>query len=104
VVGHGFTLTNIDITSRTYTGIVHNLEVEGAGTYVADGFLVHNCRCSFTALSREEAADEGIDAEGPDTEPDEGFGQAPDEKGTDWADPDDYAPPIGEVLEHVLDR
>ena len=66
--------------------------------------LHFRCRCSFTALSRQEANDEGIDAEGPDTDPDEGFGEAPSEKGTDWADPDDYAPPIGDVLDHVLDR
>lgn len=60
------------------------------------------CRCSFTALSREEAEDEGVDADGPEIDADEGFGDAPEEKGTDWADPGDYPKAIGEVLEHVM--
>ncbi|WP_366558513.1 hypothetical protein [Phenylobacterium sp.] len=48
-----------------YTGNVYNLEIEGARTFVADGFLVHNCRCTKSALSREEAEDEGISDSAP---------------------------------------
>lgn len=62
------------------------------------------CRCSFSALSREEAEDEGVLADGPDVDAGEGFGDAPDKKGTDWADPDGYPAAIGDVLEHELDR
>lgn len=45
---HLFTLRRIDISPMKHTGVVHNLEVENAGTYIAGGFLVHNCRCVLT--------------------------------------------------------
>jgi len=45
----------------------------------------HGCECTRTALSQEEAEDEGIDTRGPDVEADEGFGVRPDEQGDDWA-------------------
>lgn len=48
--------------------------------------LLHfKCECIKTALSQEEAEDEGIDTRGPDVEADEGFGARPDESGDDWA-------------------
>lgn len=43
------------------------------------------CECTKTALSQEEAEDEGIDTRGPDVDVDEGFGARPDEQGDDWA-------------------
>jgi SPP1 gp7 family putative phage head morphogenesis protein len=49
--------------------------------------LHHNCRSTVVALSAEEAADEGVNDEAPDAEPDEGFGAAPGKEGLDW-DPD----------------
>ena len=43
-----------------------------------------NCSCTVTALSPEEAKDEGIDDEGPDVEVDDGFGAEPSVEGKDW--------------------
>lgn len=60
------------------------------------------CRCSFTALTLEEAKAEGYvaDDEGPDAEPQKGFGS--DEE---W-DPggDDYPAPIGQHFDDLLER
>ena len=40
--------------------------------------LLHfRCQCTKTALSQEEAEDEGIDTRGPDVDADEGFGARP---------------------------
>lgn len=66
--------------------------------------LHFRCRCTFVALSPEEAEDEGIDSDGPDVEAGEGFGAPPSQQGDDWADPGDYPAPIGDVLSDVLDR
>jgi uncharacterized protein with gpF-like domain len=46
--------------------------------------LHHCCECRITPLSPEEAAEEGIDDEGPDVEADEGFGEEPEDVGKDW--------------------
>jgi SPP1 gp7 family putative phage head morphogenesis protein len=46
--------------------------------------LHHQCECTVTALSPEEAKDEGIDDEGPDVEVDDGFGAEPSVEGKDW--------------------
>ena len=46
--------------------------------------LHFNCCCTVTALSPEEAADEGVDEEGPDVDVDEGFGAEPSSVGSDW--------------------
>jgi SPP1 gp7 family putative phage head morphogenesis protein len=46
--------------------------------------LHFNCRCTITALTPEEASEEGIDTAGPDVEADEGFGAAPSSEGADW--------------------
>ena len=46
--------------------------------------LHHQCECTVTALSPEEAADEGVDEEGPDAEADDGFGEEPSVEGKDW--------------------
>lgn len=59
------------------------------------------CRCSFTALSREEAHDAGYDSddEGPEVEPQEGFGDD-----GDWdPNPGDYPADIGSILGRELD-
>lgn len=48
--------------------------------------LLHfQCGCTATALSEEEAEEEGIDTRGPNVDVDEGFGAEPDEEGEDWA-------------------
>jgi Phage Mu protein F like protein len=57
------------------------------------------CECTKTALSQEEAEDEGIDTRGPDVEAGEGFGARPDEEGDDWApDLSNMAPALREAL------
>lgn len=62
-----------------------------------------NCRCSFTALSAEEAGEEGIDTEGPGAEAEDGFGGRPSSEGSDWApNASDYPAAVGDVLENVL--
>ena len=59
----------------------------------------HACECTKTALSQEEAEDEGIDTRGPDVDADEGFGARPDEEGDDWApDLSNMAPALREAL------
>lgn len=64
--------------------------------------LHFNCRSIITPLSEDEAQDEGIDEEGPDVEPDEGFGRQPS-VGGDW-EPDlaDYPPAIADILKSRL--
>ena len=68
--------------------------------------LHFNCRCSFTALSEDEARDAGgADDEGPDADADDGFGDAPNEDGEDWQpDEGDYPAAVGDVLADVLDQ
>lgn len=62
-----------------------------------------NCRCSFTALSPEEAGEEGIDAEGPGVEVGAGFGGRPSAEGSDWTpDIGNYPAAVGDVLERIL--
>ncbi len=64
--------------------------------------LHFQCRCTFTALDDEEAADEGIDEAGPDVDALDGFGQAPTED--DW-EPDSsrFDDDIGAALDDKLD-
>jgi SPP1 gp7 family putative phage head morphogenesis protein len=64
-----------------------------------------NCRCTLVALSDEEAADEGVTPDEPDSEAAEGFGGRPSTEGADW-EPDtaDYPDAIGAVLDDVLGR
>jgi SPP1 gp7 family putative phage head morphogenesis protein len=61
-----------------------------------------NCRCSFTALTEEEAREEGFEGDEPDVEAADGFGGDRDE---DY-EPDlgDYADDVRSVLDRVLDR
>jgi SPP1 gp7 family putative phage head morphogenesis protein len=65
-----------------------------------------NCRCSFSAISAEEAGenDDAVDEEGPDVDADDGFGDRPSETGADWDGPDlgDYPAAISDVLRDVL--
>lgn len=68
--------------------------------------LLHpNCVCSFSALTKEEAAEEGYesadDEDGPDVDAADGFGDSDDE----WSpDMDDYPSQISEILERVLEK
>jgi SPP1 gp7 family putative phage head morphogenesis protein len=63
---------------------------------------LHNqCRCSYIALTEQEARDEGAADDGPDAPPAVGFGAppAPD----DWQpDPARFDDPIREILERAL--
>jgi hypothetical protein len=52
---HAFKLANIRRATSRYTGKVYNLEVAGSPTFVAGGFLVHNCRCVVTAWHKSWA-------------------------------------------------
>lgn len=62
--------------------------------------LHFNCRCTYTALDEEEAAEEGITDEPPDVDADDGFGSAPS---SSWRpDPDEYAAAIGDALRDRL--
>jgi len=57
--------------------------------------LHFNCRTVLSPLSAEEAADEGVAEEEPDTDADEGFGGTPDED--DWEpDAEDYPAEIAD--------
>lgn len=60
------------------------------------------CRCTFTALDPEEAAEEGVDDEGPDAEAGEGFGGAPTDD--DW-EPDSsrFDDDVAAVLDDKLE-
>jgi uncharacterized protein with gpF-like domain len=62
--------------------------------------LHHQCECTITALSDEEAQEEGVDEEGPEVEVDEGFGAEPSSVGQDWeADLSNLDPELRELLE-----
>lgn len=82
--GYFHVSTVISIVDMPYSGELCDLSVEHDETYVAGGFIVHNCRHTLTPLSPEEAEAEGIDDAMPDAEPDEGFGDAPSKAGEDW--------------------
>ena len=49
-VGHTVTVPGehpiVNVVSDPYTGWVYNLTVAGTNSYVANGFVVHNCQCS----------------------------------------------------------
>lgn len=65
--------------------------------------LHFNCRCSFVALTAEEAGEEGVAPEAPDDQAEEGFGDRPSDVGDDWApDVRDYPAAVGDVLGDVL--
>jgi hypothetical protein len=64
--------------------------------------LLHfQCACIITALSAEEAGEEGVDEEGPDVETDEDFGEPPSgepwEPDLSWFDPE-----LREAIEAAL--
>jgi SPP1 gp7 family putative phage head morphogenesis protein len=61
------------------------------------------CECTVTALSPEEASDEGVDDEGPEVDVDDGFGDQPSSEGKDWApDLTDVDPDLRAALEERL--
>lgn len=68
--------------------------------------LHFNCRSVVTPLSPEEADDEGgVDDEGPDNEPTEGFGTPPTDQGPDWEpDLNDYPEEIRAELQARLKK
>jgi SPP1 gp7 family putative phage head morphogenesis protein len=61
-----------------------------------------NCRCSFTALTEDEAREEGLSDDDADPEVADGFG---DERDEDYSpNLDDYADEIGDILKGVLEQ
>lgn len=67
--------------------------------------LHHQCECTVTALTPEEAADEGLTDEAPEVDVDEGFGNEPSSIGRDWApDLTDIDPELRRALEAKLDE
>ncbi len=48
-----------------YSGMVYNLSVADDETYVADGFVVHNCRSTVIPVVKEEFAIKGVTGERP---------------------------------------
>jgi len=64
--------------------------------------LHFNCRCTFTALDEDEAAEDGISDSAPDVDAAPGFGEPPSDKS--W-EPDayDYPKGIGDELEDRLE-
>jgi len=63
----------------------------------------HNCECKKTALSREEAEEEGIDGKGPGIDADEGFGAEPSQDGTNWDfDLSGMDPELRKIVEDAL--
>ena len=74
-------------------------------TFVANGILVHNCRCLLTPLSPDEVDEmDGPDKEGPDVDADEGWGSPPSSEGTDWAADDSLPGPLKGALDDLIDR
>ena len=67
--------------------------------------LHHCCECTATALSPEEAAEEGIDDAGAGIDADDGFGGEPSAIGEDW-EPDlsEFSPELRAELETRLGR
>ncbi len=63
----------IDATS----GSVFNLEVADDETYVADGFVVHNCRAGLRSIRESEALRRGPTVSLPSEKASQGFGLAP---------------------------
>ncbi len=65
--------------------------------------LHFNCRSTIRALTAEEAGDEGVDDDGPESDADDGFGGIPNTTGTKWEpDPSDYPEKIGDHLAKTL--
>jgi hypothetical protein len=64
-----------------------------------------NCVCSFSALTKDEAAEEGYvaadDEDAPDVDAADGFGDSDEEWSPDLSN---YPDEIAEILGRVLDR
>lgn len=69
--------------------------------------LHHQCECAVTALSPEEAEEEGLtnSSEAPEVDVDEGFGEQPSSEGRDWApDLTDMDPDLRKALEAKIEE
>jgi hypothetical protein len=51
---HFYYSTITDIVEVDYSGMDYNLSIQDDETYIADGFLVHNCRSVVTSVLSEE--------------------------------------------------
>lgn len=48
VINNNFSTHNrsiVTVIKKRFKGIVYNLSIENTNTYIANGFIVHNCRC-----------------------------------------------------------
>lgn len=58
-----------------------------------------NCRCTVTAITEDDADEEGIDDDPPDVDTADGFGIPPGDSGADWSpEPADYPDEIAAIL------
>lgn len=79
---------------------VFNIAVAPDESYIANGFVVHNCRSSVRCFTDEQAQKRGIDAAPPldADEPSKGFGSTPD--ADEWRpDPNKYPDDLWEIYE-----
>jgi hypothetical protein len=51
---HFYYSTITEIVEVNYSGMDYNLSIQDDETYIADGFLVHNCRSVVTSVLSEE--------------------------------------------------
>lgn len=56
IIDYNFSTHNrpiVDVIKKKYKGIIYNLSVENTNTYIANGFIVHNCRCDIRPQLRD---------------------------------------------------
>lgn len=67
---YGFQWTPvISLEKQHYRGPVYNLEVEDDESYFANGFAVHNCRCTYVAKTFKEVEGKPLAIEFPSLQP-----------------------------------
>lgn len=79
---------------------VFNIAVTPDESYLAHGFVVHNCRSSVRCFTEEQAQKRGVDAAPPldADEPGKGFGMTPD--ADEWRpDPNKYPDDLWDIFE-----
>lgn len=48
VAGHRYRLLSVRVGRKPFVGPVYNFQVDEDESYIANGFIVHNCRCALT--------------------------------------------------------
>ncbi|MEW6104751.1 MAG: hypothetical protein AB1563_00060 [Bacillota bacterium] len=59
----------VSLEKQRYRGFVYNLEVEDDESYFANGFAVHNCRCTYVAKTFKEVEGKPLAIEFPSLQP-----------------------------------